>query len=815
VNFEFANDRARSKIFQHVIGRVEFTQDGQSKNRARDEVIRREYDQKTLSEYKYRSISHVHTLPVLLSDEVEVLAHGVPVPNGLENCAMAGMSCSDGASDTECEVGKCVIGRLVNEERGKWRYESYTVPDLYYYLYGEEVVETLAVSRGVFQLPGADESVNVDKVASVYSTVYLPPSTYSGESFTRRVVKFLSPTSLQDSLDIFVRLILSSDILATVPLERKTYDRVFNSVTESLPSAWSEFIAAELDELWGDRENLTNREFVAESYNVLGLLYQKAIQFALSSFRLPAIAIDGQISRPVYNRLPGVSGAYNNEDSDSDVAKWLTSGSDMELSDSKTRIDWFYNNFLDPETCYPLNLDWTAQHMGFFGGMWNLEWDSPFKRLLLRNAHKNDLPEGGLWTRDSEEDTLRGIDLSQIEFACGNNTVSRYSKNLYNLDNSLVERVVVDELIADMSQWPGLIPARGSLLSVIFMFWAFNIKAVSAEEFAVNDDGSYSVRSGLRALESSSPVNLPVIWDVIHVGTDQDAEVGMYSNQLVADMAVCRDVNLANTVVIRMPFYYNRDGKTWDAAKSIIDNWMTATADKRLQYGYPVSDLLTADDFFFEISGGQIDTVIWYPDEITPQSIPPAGEFQNRFEGDGGESNLVDPYSITVVESANAMSGGLWSFNPDFCSPFSNEFCIEFFAYVGDVGEFENDLVIVVADNNLLSGWGILGDSLILNFEPFGEDQIIPLPWPRESLTHCSIQYYQGSLIIHLGGELIASVPYENKINDPIMAFGLFKLLLPEQQDVEVFLGQIRISSSAIYKDQESITIPGYPFFQE
>jgi hypothetical protein len=50
-----------------------------------------------------------------------------------------------------------------------------------------------------------------------------------------------------------------------------------------------------------------------------------------------------------------------------------------------------------------------------------------------------------------------------------------------------------------------------------------------------------------------------------------------------------------------MPFYYNRDGRTWDSARSIMDNWMTATADKKLQYGYPVADLLVAEDVFFEI----------------------------------------------------------------------------------------------------------------------------------------------------------------------------------------------------------------------
>jgi hypothetical protein len=601
VNFEFANERTRNKIFQHVIGNIEFTQNGQNINKTRDEIIKKEYGQKNLSGYKYKNISHANTLPVLLSDKVEVLAHGVPVKQGWENCSMAGMTCSEGENNTKCEVGKCVIGKLVNEGQGKWKYESYTVPDLYYYLYGEEVVETLSIPRGVFELPGIEESVNVNRVASVYSKVYLPPNTYSDESFVRRVIKFLSPTSIQDSLDIFVRLILNNDILSSVPLERKAYERVFNSVTKSLPLAWAEFVSIGLNELWIERKDITNREFVVKSYNILGSLYEKAVQVALSSFRPSKVSVDKEISRPVYNRLPGISGAYNNEDSESDVSRWLTSGADTELSDSKTRIDWFYDNFLDPETCYPLNLDWIAQHMGFFGGMWNLEWDTQFKRLLLKNAHKNDLPESGMWVREPEQDTLKTLDLSQIEVIDGTSTVARYSKKTFDSDSNLVVEDMVSTLVADVSQWPGLIPARGSLLSVLFMLWAFNVKAVSGEEFVQDGDGSYRVKSGLRQAESNSPVNLPVVWDAIHVGTEQDSEVGMYSNQLIADMAVCRDVNLANTIVIRMPFYYNRDGKTWDAVNSIIDYWMTATSNKKLQYGYPVADLLVAEDVFFEI----------------------------------------------------------------------------------------------------------------------------------------------------------------------------------------------------------------------
>jgi hypothetical protein len=592
VEFEFANRPSR-KIFQHVLGRVDFGLT--AINSPRDSVITESYDSN-----EFPSISHTHIPPTLLNDELEVMAHGVPVKDGGENCALAGMTCSEGESDSKCDRGKCVIGKLTREN-DKWRYDSYSVPGLYYYVYGVESVELLSVMRGLFPLPGEEGTVPVHRPASISSIVYLPPNTYSAESFIRRVVRFFTNESVQDSVNIFLREVMGADIQATVPAEQQTYDRVSQAVAESLPLAWSEFVTEVLDEIWSDRGDMTNRQFLVAVYESLGVLYTKGVQVALSSIRGSALDRDGNISRPIYNRLPGISGGYNNDDPDADVSAWVVSGADMELSDSKTRLDHFYDNFLDPETCYPLNLDWIAQHLGFFGGMWDLEWDTGVKRVLIANAHKNELVPGDLWTRDPELDTLRSVDLSRIEVLDGTETVSRYSTKVYDSDTQLVSVEDVPELLVDVSSWPGLIPARGSLLSLLFLFWVFGIKAVSGEEMIQDGDGSYRVKSGLRRAEFTAPTNLPVLTDVIHVGSESDAEVGVYPNQLIAGVSACQDVNLANTLVVRMPFYYNRDGRTWDAARNILENWTPGTAVKRLQYGYAAADLLAADDLLYTL----------------------------------------------------------------------------------------------------------------------------------------------------------------------------------------------------------------------
>jgi len=49
-----------------------------------------------------------------------------------------------------------------------------------------------------------------------------------------------------------------------------------------------------------------------------------------------------------------------------------------------------------------------------------------------------------------------------------------------------------------------------------------------------------------------------------------------------------------------MPYYYNRDGKTWDLVSSIAKYWTNTTLNTRVQYAYLSADLWQIGDAFFE-----------------------------------------------------------------------------------------------------------------------------------------------------------------------------------------------------------------------
>jgi hypothetical protein len=440
-------------------------------------------------------------------------------------------------------------------------------------------------------------------LASISTTVYLPPKTYSDETFVRKVIRYESGgkvVSLQDSLDNFVRSLLGEN-LATVEVEQELIDRTVGRISSSIPGVWSEFITQAINNI--STPSLTNREFLVEAYGVMTDMYSKGLQQSLNSIKFGKVSIDKDISRPVYNRLPGISGSYNSEDNPDNLSKWVTSGVDSYLAYYKNHIlDRFYQLYLNPETCHPECLDWVAQHVGLAPAFWDLEWDYSLKRLLILNAQVNRL-SGDLWGKENE--TFRTIDQSIIETVNVNGssvtTYNRFYKKSYNTTTSTTSITPVSSLKVDVSRWEGIIPSKGSLLTLFILFYIFGIKAVSGEELKYDiSEGTFSVKSGLRKYEFSSPVNIPYSVDVLHVGDDQDLETGNFPNQLIADVSTCYDEKAANTVVIRMPFYYNRNGRTWDATQYIVDKFVPTTAISRVQYAYAAADLLVADDIFFE-----------------------------------------------------------------------------------------------------------------------------------------------------------------------------------------------------------------------
>lgn len=599
VVFEFAN-RGRTRSQNFKVGKITFLS-GSSLNESRDSVISSEYDKNVFS-----SVSNVYIPSTLLPDDNSVYCHGTKTSSGSENCSVIGAVCIGMGNDSQCERGKCKIGTLSPTTKpNKWRFDSATVPGLYYYVFGETFVTLKSITRGKFTLPAGQSTVQVDKVASIPTTVYLPPKTYSSETFTRRVIKYYSGDkiiSLQDSANNFVRTFLGQN-LANSGVEQEVRDRVQDSILSSLDTAWSDYVLNEIDLIWQET-GLTNKDFLLRVYEEMSVLYTRCLQLTFSSIKQSRFNVDGSISRPVYNRLPGISGSYNSEDNPNNPSKWLVSGVDSYLAFYKNQIlDNFYDLYLNPETCYPACLDWIGQHIGYSSEFWRLNWDNSIKRKLIANAHVNRI-EGDLWQTTG---TIKNIDLSIIETVNVNpmagtvTTQNRFFKRSFNTTTKLTSIVPELSLTVDLSLWQGILPSKGSLNTLMVMFYIFGVKAPSAEELKYNSsDNTYSVKSGLRQFESSSPVMTPYMTDAIHVGSDTDSEVRSYPNQLIADVSKFYDDTTANTVVIRMPFYYNRNGRTWDSVVSIVDNFVPTTSRSRVQYAYSAADLMVADDFFFE-----------------------------------------------------------------------------------------------------------------------------------------------------------------------------------------------------------------------
>lgn len=612
VTYEFPNRRSQ-KIFSHRLGNITF-QDGLSTqlSDSRDEIISGVYGEKGIGGYRYKPVSHTYIRPTLIGSDLTVLGHGAPRSGGYENCVLVGAQCADG-TDTQCEVGKCEVGRLSRVSGEKWRYDSLTVPGLYYFVFGTERVELRPVVRGQFSLPAGAGVIDVVYPASPSGTVYLPLNTYNAETFTRRVVRqvFSGTTDdfrlITDSVDNFARGLLGLN-QAEDRVEQEVKDRLLDLLYSTTDTTWHPSLLDTVNGIWTQRYegvDMTNRDFAFRCYEQLTALYSSGLQVAMSGLKVARVVVDGAIGRPVYGRLPGISGAYNTDEGDT-AAKWLTAGADSELSGSKTLIDTFYRTFLDPATCYPLNLDWIAQHMGFIGGLWDLEWPAETKRTLIDNAHVNRVPDSGPWTTDSTLDTLRRIDLSKIErvSVSGQGEVTlayRYSSKVYDAETNLTSINTHNDLVIDVSRWRGILPDRGNLLTLLFLLWIFDIKAPSPGELSFDSsDNTFTVLSGLRANQSNAPVNTPYIVDTLKVGDETDAEVYNYPNQLIADVSTCQDELSANTTVIRMPFYYNRDGRSWDATRSVLENYAPETSIKRIQYSYANADLLVCEDIFFE-----------------------------------------------------------------------------------------------------------------------------------------------------------------------------------------------------------------------
>lgn len=673
---EFPNRVKRQRLFSHKLGKITFG--SRDINSPRNEVIEKEKDSVDLDGYKYKNIGHTYVSNRIISKDEElnsfpIYAHGHPLGSssaGEESCSRVGLICESGeGTDSICNSGKCIIGRLSYVRNKKWKYESintYNSLPYIYYLNGDQEVSLHSVLRG--KVVGFSESgpvtLSIDNPASKYSKILLPPKYYFDEKFFNgNLVKvdkrldliFNKPKNniigLEDNKEKFIGSFISSIypdksegylslVLYDDNVRLEVKDGLTNLFSE-LSQEWQDECSLIIEEEYTYRNVRTynNLEFISVIFDRINVLFNNIIQVTNSSFKRANLEYrKTSIARPIYSRLPGISEGYRSDplfSENENPSQWLTSGSDEFLSKKKDQIASFYKNYLDPETCSPLVLDWLAQHVGLFGDLWDSRWDRKIKIALIENAfgwyereksitfpggveiktlkgeilNKFPFTTSDVWTSDSSEDNSLKIctnEIHQQSFSNGE-FISGFNfklKNVNTTTNTLSLTPTNSIKIYD-GKWNGLMEAKGSMLSLAFLSSVFNLKSHTYQELEIvetlNSNLIVKPKSGLRNAEVNAPILWPYKSDILQVGGTTDLKIGNFSNQIVAGVSRVTSTEDSKNVFFRVPYYYNRDGKSWDRVNYISRNWLPDNLNKRIQYAYLSADLWSVGDAFFEL----------------------------------------------------------------------------------------------------------------------------------------------------------------------------------------------------------------------
>jgi hypothetical protein len=420
-------------------------------------------------------------------------------------------------------------------------------------------------------------------------------------------------------------------------------------VFSTLPTEWYEQCALIIEEeyLYKEVRVHDNFKFIVTVYNRVKELFNNIIQVTKSSLKRAVLEYSkNDIARPVYSRLPGISEAYRSDplfSENESPAQWLTSGVDEFLSSKKDQIASFYQNYLDLETCSPLVLDWLAQHVGLFGDLWDGRWERKIKVAMIENAfgwydrektftlpgvgeiktpkgealNKFPFISSQLWTTNPSQDNSNKIKFDEVSSLTYNSNalVSEYlyKEKAYNSTSKILSLSPTNSIKIYDGKWNGLMESKGSVLSFAFLSSIFDLKAHTEEEVEIKntsiltkEDGTTSEvlvrrpKNGLRNVEINAPPLWPYKSEILQVGGESDLAINNYSNQIVAGVSRVTSVEDSKNVFFRVPYYYNRDGKSWDRVNYISKNWLPDNLNKHIQYAYLSADLWAVGDGFFE-----------------------------------------------------------------------------------------------------------------------------------------------------------------------------------------------------------------------
>ena len=676
----------KQKIFAHKLGRIAF--EAKDLNPPRDEIIQIQKGNLDLNGFVYKNIGHTYSDAEVVAENPAVggfpiYAHGHPLGGsehgGMESCSREGLICKEGeGSDDLCSPGKCLIGKLSHVRNKKWKYESVNTYDsglpLIYYVNGPEEVSLHTVVRGKavgFGNSGA-VTLNIDRPASKYTKILLPPKYYFSEDFIDTAIRVIDERlgtvnnppktnliGLEDRKDKFI----SSFILLVYPKSSEGFigDLLYEDgvreeiktkmleVFSTLTSRWFEQCSDIIEDeyLYRQARIHTNFSFISAIYDRIKNLFDNIIQVTQSSLKRSSLDYKKtNISRPVYSRLPGISEAYRSDPlfSEKDSpAQWLTSGADDFLSKKKDQISSFYQDYLDPETCSPLVLDWLAQHVGLAGDLWDERWERKIKVALIKNAFgwfdrektisvpgigEVKTPKGealsqfpfttsSLWTSDSAQDNTNKLKLDEVHSLTYNGSIllseSAFKQKSYDPNSKTLSLKPTNSVKIYDGKCNGLMEAKGSMLSLAFLTSVFDLKSHTNAEVELtqvvsgtnDNDNQYQVlikkpKNGLRNAETSAPPLWPYKSDILQVGGESDLGINNYTNQIVAGVSRVTTPEDSKNVFFRVPYYYNRNGKSWDRVDYVAKNWLPDNLNKRTQYAYLSADLWAVGDGFFE-----------------------------------------------------------------------------------------------------------------------------------------------------------------------------------------------------------------------
>lgn len=316
------------------------------------------------------------------------------------------------------------------------------------------------------------------------------------------------------------------------------------------------------------------------------------------------------------------------------VEKWLTSGSDKILSNSKTTADQFYHRILDPNTCDPLALDWISQFLGFTGEVWDTAWDVEIKRAVLLNAFG--WFEPNLYDEITGYKTIKGEVCSKFPFNIPNSNWTEDEDNFDVIklqDVSPVEYLTYDSLKClfktktnlkiNKTKWLGLHQTKGSLVNLIWWLNLLQVNTSNISEEIVNiseqeiktiNPISFKIDSNNKIPTPRVNINKPPtkinnnldsskIKEISNPITLSPAQTGdkidavFLENPLLAGESPLYD---SNTVIVPLSFKYSRFNQIWEQLSYVVRNWTPVYADVKVQYQYAAADYVAADDYFFE-----------------------------------------------------------------------------------------------------------------------------------------------------------------------------------------------------------------------